>query len=38
MEKIYGWILLAILCGVSWVVVGLLARILVNLFCLGYGC
>lgn len=38
MEKIYGWILLLILAGVGWIVVGLMIRILVNLFCLGYGC
>lgn len=38
MEKIYNWILVLILCGAGWIVVGLLARIFVNLFCLGYGC
>lgn len=38
MDKVYGWILLLILCGVGWIATGLLVRILVNLFCLGYGC
>lgn len=37
-ERFWGIIGLVFWCGLGWVALGFVARLLVWLFCIGYGC
>lgn len=38
MESLFNWAAAAILLGIAWIGVGFVSRLIVWLFCIGYGC